>query len=294
MRILVKKQFIYLSIAFLLIANCVSAQSDSLKILSWNIYMLPVSIKNVGQAKRVSYIAEQINATNYDVIVFQEAFDRKARYNLSKQIRKDFPYQEGPANSKPSFLRMNSGVWIVSKHPMKFVDEIDYYRACGVDKVARKGALLVEVNKNGRTYQIAGTHMQAGVSKKANEVRIAQLLQLKQELLDKNEIDGVPQIICGDFNTPKSDCKHYELITDSLKVVDGPFESSLQYTYDTHKNELATGSNYQEVLDYIFVKENKRKLQFSRRKVVAFNAKWHKSRKSLSDHFAVELVLVTQ
>jgi endonuclease/exonuclease/phosphatase family metal-dependent hydrolase len=256
--------------------------------------MLPVSLKNVGQAKRVIYIAEQLNTSNYDVIVFQEAFDRKARYNLSKQIRKQFPYQEGPANAKPSFLRMNSGVWIVSKHPMKFVDEIIYKKACGVDKVARKGALLVDISKNNRTYQIAGTHMQAGNSVKKNNVRISQLLQLKEELLEKNEIDGVPQIICGDFNTPKSDCKHYELITDSLKVTDGPFESSLQYTYDTHKNELATGSNYQEVLDYIFVKENKRKLQFSRRKVVAFNAKWHKSRKSLSDHFAVELVLVTQ
>lgn len=271
-----------------------SAQSDSLKILSWNIYMLPVSIKSVGQAKRVHYIADELNKSDYDVIVFQEAFDRKARYHLSKEMRSSYPYQEGPANAKPSWFRMNSGVWIVSKHPMKFIDEIDYDRAVGVDKVARKGALLVEINKNGKTYQIAGTHMQAGNSAKKNEVRISQLLQLKEKLLEKYQKEQVPQIICGDFNIPKSDNKHYKLITESLDVTDGPYESSLQYTYDTHQNELATGSNYQEVLDYIFVKENKRKTFFSKRNIIAFNGKWHSSRKSLSDHFAVELVLVTE
>jgi endonuclease/exonuclease/phosphatase family metal-dependent hydrolase len=152
----------------------VIAEEDSLKVLSWNIYMLPVSIKKVGQTNRVRYIAEQFNNSDYDVIVFQEAFDRDARYKLEKLMRNNFPYQEGPANAKPSWFRMNSGVWILSKHPMKFLDEIQFSKSKGVDRVARKGVLLVEIYKNGKTYQIAGTHLQAGEGKKMKETRISQ------------------------------------------------------------------------------------------------------------------------
>jgi sphingomyelin phosphodiesterase len=151
-----------------------AAGGDSLKVLSWNIFMLPVSIKKVGQTKRVKYIAEQMNHSDYDVIVFQEAFDRDARYRLKKLMRAQYPYQEGPANDKPSWFRMNSGVWILSKHPMKFLDELHFSKNAGVDKVARKGVLLVEINKNGKIYQVAGTHLQAGASKKMNSIRVVQ------------------------------------------------------------------------------------------------------------------------
>lgn len=269
------------------------AQLDSLKVLSWNIYMLPLSVKSVGQGKRVEYIAEQLNSSEYDVIVFQEAFERDARYRLSKLMRKQYPYQEGPANAKPSWFRMNSGVWIVSKHPMKFLDELDYAKASGVDKVARKGALLVEVEKNGKKYQVAGTHLQAGASKKKDDIRHSQFIEL-QQLLQQYEVYGIPQLVCGDFNTPKNDRKNYHLMLETLKVQDGPLESSLQYTYDAKGNDLAIGGNYCEQLDYIFIKDNSNKVQYSKRKVIAHTAKWHEKRKNLSDHYAVEIMIIAE
>lgn len=269
------------------------AQLDSLKVLSWNIYMLPLSVKSVGQGKRVEYIAEQLNSSEYDVIVFQEAFERDARYRLSKLMRKQYPYQEGPANAKPSWFRMNSGVWIVSKHPMKFLDELDYAKASGVDKVARKGALLVEVEKNGKKYQVAGTHLQAGASKKKDDIRHSQFIEL-QQMLQQYEVYGIPQLVCGDFNTPKNDRKNYQLILETLKVQDGPLESSLQYTYDAKENDLAIGGNYCEQLDYIFIKDNSNKVQYSKRKVIAHTAKWHEKRKNLSDHYAVEIMIIAE
>ena len=268
--------------------------ADSLKVLSWNIYMLPVSIKKVGQANRVEYIANQLNNSDYDVIVFQEAFDRDARYGLSKLMRKQFPYQEGPANGKPSIFRLNSGIWILSKYPMKYLDEIHYKQNIGVDKVARKGVLMVEINKNGKRYQIAGTHLQAGASKKKDAVRASQFNEIK-ELLAKHETTGIPQLICGDFNTAKNDKKNYHLMLETLKAQDGPLESSLQHTYDCTNNDLAYGSDtYKEVLDYIFIKDNHAKLNLSRRKIVAFTAKWHAKKKHLSDHFAVEIIISTE
>jgi endonuclease/exonuclease/phosphatase family metal-dependent hydrolase len=284
---------LFVTASFIAFPNIISAQQDSLKVLSWNIYMLPLSVKSVGQAKRVQYIAEQMNAADYDIIVFQEAFERDARYRLSKLLRKNYPYQEGPANAKPSFLRMNSGVWILSKHPMKFLDELDYKRATGVDRVARKGALLVEINKNGKTYHVAGTHLQAGASRKKDEIRHSQFQEL-QQLLHRYEVAGVPQLVCGDFNTPMNDRKNYNLMLETLKVQDGPLESSLQYTYDAKENDLAAGGEYREVLDYILLKDNSQKVSFSKRRVIAFTAKWHEKRKSLSDHYAVEIMLVSE
>jgi sphingomyelin phosphodiesterase len=289
--------FSIIIITFYLVINSLTIKAngaDSLKVLSWNIYMLPVSIKKVGQANRVEYIANQLNNSDYDVIVFQEAFDRDARYGLSKLMRKQFPYQEGPANGKPSIFRLNSGIWILSKYPMKYLDEIHYKQNIGVDKVARKGVLMVEINKNGKRYQIAGTHLQAGASKKKDNVRASQFNEIK-ELLAKHETTGIPQLICGDFNTAKNDKKNYHLMLETLKAQDGPLESSLQHTYDCTSNDLAYGSDtYKEVLDYIFIKENDAKLNLSRRKIVAFTAKWHAKKKHLSDHFAVEIIISTE
>jgi endonuclease/exonuclease/phosphatase family metal-dependent hydrolase len=270
----------------------VIAEEDSLKVLSWNIYMLPVSIKKVGQTNRVRYIAEQFNNSDYDVIVFQEAFDRDARYKLEKLMRNNFPYQEGPANAKPSWFRMNSGVWILSKHPMKFLDEIQFSKSKGVDRVARKGVLLVEIYKNGKTYQIAGTHLQAGEGKKMKETRISQYEEINN-LLEKHKREKVPQLICGDFNTPKNDHINYNLMIRTLKALYGPLESSLQYSYDGNQNDLASGgSNYNELLDYIFLKDNNTEMKFLRRKIVAFTARWHSNKKHLSDHYAVEMLMI--
>jgi sphingomyelin phosphodiesterase len=295
------RKTIYILTAILLISfqqvfsqQVAVAENDSLKVLSWNIYMLPVSIKKVGQANRVKYIAEQMNNSDYDVIVFQEAFDRDARYKLGKLMRAKYPYQEGPANAKPSWFRMNSGIWILSKHPMKYVDEIHYSQHAGVDKVARKGVLLVEINKNGKLYQVAGTHLQAGASKKMDAVRVTQYNEI-HDLLLKHETENVPQLICGDFNTPKDDKIHYNLMMKTLKANDGPLESNLQYSYDGGDNDLAAGGDsYRELLDYIFVKDNNTKFKFQRRKVVAFTARWHSSKKHLSDHYAIEMVIIPE
>jgi endonuclease/exonuclease/phosphatase family metal-dependent hydrolase len=282
------------SLILLLPSAAKASDGDSLKVLSWNIYMLPANIFSLGQAKRVHYIAEQLNNSDYDVIVFQEAFDRDARYILSKAMRQQFPYQEGPANAKPAWFRMNSGVWIVSRYPVKYLDELEYSQKTGVDKVARKGVLLVEINKNGKRYQIAGTHLQSGASEKKNQIRISQYNEI-HSLMQKHEREGVTQLICGDFNTPKNDRKYYNLMLETLKAQDGPLESSLQFTYCGKENDLASGSSsYSEVLDYIFIKENNSHIKYFRRNVVAFKARWHESKNNLSDHFAVELFIVTE
>jgi len=91
---------------------------EKIKILSWNIYMLPSIVMVKGKADRAQAIGEVLRNSDYDVIVFQEAFQRRARKKILQQLKESFPYQTGPANQKLVSLKTNSGIWIFNNHPI--------------------------------------------------------------------------------------------------------------------------------------------------------------------------------
>jgi hypothetical protein len=53
-----------------------------LRILTWNIYMLPFCSEIHGNIKRAKAIAQQISGYDYDIIVFEEAFDHQPGKSL--------------------------------------------------------------------------------------------------------------------------------------------------------------------------------------------------------------------
>jgi endonuclease/exonuclease/phosphatase family metal-dependent hydrolase len=263
----------------------------SLKILSWNIQMLPLALKKIGQFERADYIAEQLNESDYDVIVFQEAFDDKVRQKLSEYLQHCYPYQVGPANEKGFFLRTNSGVCIVSKYPLKHIGEVQYENCNGVDCFSRKGALMVEIEKEGKLVQLIGTHLQSGDGKTNSKVRVKQYRQLEDELLSRYNKEGIPQIICGDFNTKKNGDGYYETMLSTLMVDDGSLEGKQQFTYDGSLNDMIKDKSEVSLLDYIFLRNNNVHYQSVVRTVKSFTANWHETKRDLSDHFALEITL---
>jgi endonuclease/exonuclease/phosphatase family metal-dependent hydrolase len=288
--------------------TAITSYQPQLKVLSWNIYLLPRLIRKVGQMERSKIIAERLNEADYDVIVFQEAFDKKARTALWDILKAVYPYAIGPVNEnvKKAMTVTNGGVWIVSKHPLTQIGEIMFDDCKGFDCGSRKGALMVEVQKDGITYQVVGTHMQADDSPKKEDIRNKQLMQIKTELVDVYHADGKPQLLCGDFNIHKRDLKHYNQMLVTLAanadnvcspdlIEDNPGVSEDVYTYDCNSNDLV---EYEEstTLDYILVKNNSISFSSIRRKVTTFIGSWTskklKNRNNLSDHHAVEIVLV--
>ncbi len=263
----------------------------TIKILSWNIQMLPMTLKKIGQFERAVHIAEQLNVSDYDVIVFQEAFDDKVRKKLSEYLQLCFPYQSGPANEKGFFMRMNSGVWIVSKYPMRQVGEVQYKNCSGLDCFSRKGALMVEVEREGKPIQLVGTHLQSGDGKKNAKVRVKQYHQLRDELLAQYNREGVPQVICGDFNTKKNEEGYYETMVNTFMADDGALEGAQQFTYDGNLNDMVIEKTEPCLLDYIFLKSNKVNYQSVVRTIKSFTAKWHETKRNLSDHFALEIII---
>lgn len=260
-------------------------QSGELKILSWNIYMLPAvanlskSIAKSNKKERVNQIVDIMNASDYDIIVFQEAFHIPSRKKLANELDAAFPYQYGPLNK--GFIKTNSGIFIVSKIPLQQLAKIQFKDCNSSDCFARKGSGIFEGQIDGKTFQIVGTHLN---STRQQEIRELQYEQLFGELLKPYQKEGVVQIICGDLNTKKSKLENYSSMLKKLDAIDIKTRGKRKHTY---VNSKAT-------IDYILLRKNGANVKIIDKKIRKFEAQTEMIdilNGSLSDHLAVELII---
>lgn len=66
-----------------------SAQSDSIEILSWNVFLRPAILFD-SQMKRVDSIAHYLYNSDADIIIVQEAFHRRARKRLDDKLKLNY------------------------------------------------------------------------------------------------------------------------------------------------------------------------------------------------------------
>lgn len=228
-------------------------KKKSVRILTLNTALLTVFFEqinvnmkdNVTRARMIGETIREMNRQHKgpDIIVFQEAFDRNALSTaLFNEIRLIYPY---------TFFdqRINayvgggvaSGLALLSKYPIKMSLLEDYTCWAGVEALARKGIMGVELNIDGCPFYMFTTHLQAGVSKdwfvkligksrdvfsqikgskprsckignrvvdpnsiSGDEIRIAELYQAK-ELIDHFVKDkNAPIVLAGDFNISRT------------------------------------------------------------------------------------------
>lgn len=264
----------------------VAASSAQLKVLSWNIYMLPRFAYITGKRRRADALGPLLRASDYDVLVLQEAFLGSARKHLRKALGDDYPYECGPANMKFS-IRANSGIWILSRYPIECLEEIDYAECQGFDDcAARKGALLVEMEKDGKRVQVLGTHLQAGGP---HSIRHSQYREMRA-LLDRHAREGVPQLVCGDMNTKRRDSTNYKIMLESLDATDRHFTGRQQFTSDPVNNDMnGGGSHRQSVIDYIFVRSQGVQVLRETRAIPMIRSQWARWHRDLADHFPVDI-----
>jgi endonuclease/exonuclease/phosphatase family metal-dependent hydrolase len=258
-----------------------------LKILTWNIYMLPHCSWFHDNCRRARFIAGKLKSSEYDIVLFEEAFDRRPRNILKEQLKSSFPYMYGPANFSFFSVRANSGLWILSKIPLTWLEEIEFESRYGIDAMSRKGAVLFQGSWNGQEFQLACTHLQADSpdlvrQKQCEEVAV---------LLKKYSIEFIPQITCGDFNIEFDDHENYKLMLSSLDSENGSLSGELQSSYDEIDNELARRINGKSrLIDYILVR-NANLFKSITRKVRVFNGIQNNKTFSLSDHYGIEAII---
>lgn len=281
-------------VAFLFLVHQVTAAQPetespprkNIKILSWNIYMLPHLVaSHSGKRERAEIIGQTLEASDYDVILFQEAFHPLARKKILRHLKAKYPYQVGPANRKLLSLKANSGLWLFSRYPIVDYQSISYKNKFGVDALSRKGALLAEIDVEGQRIQIAGTHLQnCGPS----WLRQLQCVEFYNRLLKPNSRDGVPQVICGDFNINRyTSSADYQFMIQALDAKDSNFQSN-QYSFDRTNNDLhSEKGTRRDLIDYILYRSNGSKT-FCANKVVQIKRRWSAQHSDLSDHYSLQ------
>ncbi len=258
---------------------------DTLKILSWNIYMLPPLVYFTGKKKRARALVNQLKNSDYDILMFQEAFHPGARRILRKGLRESFPYMIGPAN-KAIWPRTNSGLWILSRLPIRELGTVKYSQHAGFDNaMANKGALLVEFEWRGQTMQLAGTHLNAGGPL---EVRVSQMVEMA-ELLDLHHEPGIPQLICGDMNTNRDEQPDYDRMLETFRADDPQSYGGVMWTADGVNNDLNWNkSGQQKVIDYFMFRKNGLDALRYDVDVRQITQQWSDEHKDLADHNSVE------
>lgn len=204
------------------------------KLLTWNIQMLPtfpaVAPLNKGQALRQPWIVEFLNQQDYDVVCLQEVIDKKMTGLLKEGLKEKYPYVVS-VDAKRGLSGCSGGILFVSKIPLTYVDHIVYKHVTGVDGLAEKGCVLVAGELDGRKFQIAGTHLQAG-DPAANAKEVGEIFE---GIIKPHRAEGVPQILTGDMNIAKG-TDRYQALLATNEMTDFPIDDPSPYTTDGHNS----------------------------------------------------------
>jgi len=253
-------------------------EKNDLKILSWNIKMMPAPYgwfhNSVERAENI--IQALKSSETYDVILFQEAFSRKIRKIIFDGLQSIYPYQILPKN-QPKIFKTNSGLWVISRNPITLIDEISFSHLREWDKLTSKGAKLYSIIKNEQELYLINTHMQSDYKTKYNKVRTDQYTQINKNLILPHMKQGIPLIMCGDLNISKP--SHLASLLKKLKLENGLLSGKLQFS---------TIGQYKQLLDYILVKTETFKFQSVERKIQDMTGDLFINPSQLSDHYPVE------
>jgi len=267
--------------------DSISSPHYRLKLLSWNIGMLPIlDVFTENDEKRAEAVASALFSCDYDIIVFEEAFASFARSVIKNKLQDRYPYAYGPANRAVFSLKCNSGLWILSKFPLVIIKEIEFTNSTGLDDFARKGAILLEGNFRNTQFQLLATHLQD--DRYPQQIREQQLKEIYENLITPYTYTATPQIICGDFNTDEKISQYYHGLLNILKADDGAISGNMKITFDDEANDV-----YKSVhpdprqIDYILTR-NSQQIQSIRRTVAVLKSRWGKGKEYLSDHNGIE------
>lgn len=252
--------------------------------------MLPHLLVHTGQTARANEIVNVLKEQDADVIVFEEAFDNRARNIIRNGLKEIFPYESGDPR-RNTWWKASCGVWIVSKVPINVVKQIYFKPGKGSDRFACKGAILVEGEKNGFCFQLVGTHLQSDLSsgKNVQPIRNRQYAQIHDELLVPYAENNVPQFLAGDFNTIQADSNYYNRMVSTLKLTQCSLEGDKCFSFDYGNNDVIRGPMGEpQLIDYLFYSQpSTEKIIKGTMHIVAFRKRWDAHHHDLSDHFAV-------
>ncbi|MEG4456884.1 sphingomyelin phosphodiesterase [Microcoleus sp. N9_A1] len=250
-----------------------------LKVLTYNVMLLLEGLGDYDQEERSRNIAPallNVPATEQaDVIIFTEMFSsysdniiyalrplyRYYTYRLGKECSGS-QWDEYKGKCSNSVVVINGGVVIMSKYPITQKIQLVYNNSAfgSPDYFSNKGAAYVKIDKEGYTYHIVGTHMQADDGKKTyTDIREKQLQEIKGLVNSLNIPSNEPVIVGGDLNVPYTDDVTGKFIMNRLggqyNYTLVPGQGSFSAVSNLYAQCLAEymhyRPNYDNTLDYV-------------------------------------------
>ena len=213
-------------------------------VLLYNIFTpVPETLKNNGQVerlKRLPQIFRNINLLyNVDAIIVCELIPKNYERSLSFELEKLGFLHKTKAISGHKVV--NGGVIIFSKHEILYQDQMCYNDLCeGTDCLAAKGLTYARIQKNGKIFNVFGTHLQSWPDQKAVLTRTNQVARVSRYIKDLNIPKHEPVIFGGDFNIDLyRERQHLEYLL-SITNFELPdiHKDSLTFTNDPYNNNL--------------------------------------------------------
>lgn len=247
------KKFKSLALLLILFSSSFSAYADTLKVLSYNTWGVPLAVWDTWRYQAAMIEIEKLNP---DVVVLSEVFTAKAKHAF---LSRQYPYHADGGQFLPRLV--GSGLRILSKYPLENHATLTYRSCKKADCLSRKGANLVTViMPSGKKLNVVATHLNAAGGE---ETRIDQLVQLKI-FSEWYEDRHAPTLIAGDLNfQPQSN--EYDYTVKNLEVRDGWTDthpaSEPGITYDAYENHYAhdyciklRDPLFKGRIDYLFTK----------------------------------------
>lgn len=283
------------------IPNVGSDDPNKLSVISYNIQMRPFlddiiyrltgihTHKTDVIANKLPLIFEKFNA---DVVVLSEAFSDKLMGQIYHHIyNKGYQYHTCILNENVPNKWINGGIIVFSKHPIVEQNELCFQNSAFVDKYSAKGAQHLKINKNGKLYNIIGTHMNAsydivrGQTIKQCKGKAARFKQMDEiaEFIDKLNIPAnEPLIFAGDMNIDRyKDIDEYKYMIDRLHMINPP-NFGHKYSYDEFTNRKVQKGQGNRILDYILYSRRHKQPIFSSSTI---NKLYYEG--DVSDHYPV-------
>lgn len=272
--------------------------SSNLKLTSYNVWGLPVSLPGHEDDKRFPQIADSLIRLAPDILCLQEVFSTEFRaLNLPKLMDRYYYYSDYTCNQSivPWVQRdCHGGLATFSKYPIVEEFFCPFPHSEGMrweEKLGAKGCLLSKIQLPSGLVWVINTHLYSGPDADDEIIRMKQIKIINNAIQNLNT--SLPVILAGDLNIAHPCLQNdvmtfpvhvYGFIEKEMKLNDtaADYGSDNQYyTIDPSINRYCDSIEGAQKLDYIFYKNGE-----GRGLKVMKNEIEMKGEAALSDHLA--------
>ena len=245
--------------------------NQGITITTFNVWALPAALPGHDQANRFQKLPNQIASLCSDIIALQEVFRPSIKDKIAKQMI-DKNYHISSDISKSSrrilgFLDMDryGGLITISAYPIIVDTFVQYPIRDGMnieEKWARKGFLVSIISTPDGPLIVINTHLYAGKSENAENMRMSQLMFMMDYLLNTVDYYRYPTILVGDLNITHPAVAEayadldrstvYEALLNMGFYDSSPVINKDDLTIDPEGNAYKKKERHAQKLDYCF------------------------------------------